>query len=73
MREPHGTIVFHFIASGEAILEAVIILDVLVVKLLLILVKLADSFDLLCDGGERLFGAAAFSPIVQIAWEVAVG
>ena len=72
----HGApcvLVFHFIASSKAVLEAVIILDVLVVKLLLILVKLADSFDLLCEGGERLLGVAAFGPIVQIAWGVAVG
>jgi len=46
-------LVFHFVTRGEAVLEAAIVLDVFVVELLLmILVELADSFDLLCDGGE---------------------
>ena len=60
-------LVFRFIASDEAFLKAVIVLDVLIVERLLILVKLADSFDLLCDRGGRLLGAAAFGPIVRIA------
>ncbi len=67
-------LVLHFVASCKAILEAIIVLDVLVVELLLILVKIDNSFDLLCDGeslggclGERLLGAAAFSPIIRIA------
>jgi len=66
-------LVFHFVASDKAVLEAVIILDVLVVELLLILVKLAGSFRLLCDGGERLLGVAAFGLIVRIALGVAFG
>ena len=76
---PH-VLILHFFASGEAFLKAILILDVLVVKLLLTLVKIADSFDLLCDEGslggrlgEGLFGAAAFGPIVRIALGVAVG
>ena len=60
-------LVFHFVASDDTVLKAVIVLDVLVVELLLILVKLADSFGLLCDGGEILLGAAAFGPIVPVA------
>jgi len=60
-------LVFRFIASDEAFLKAVIVLDVLIVERLLILVKLADSFDFLCDRGGRLLGAAAFGPIIWIA------
>jgi hypothetical protein len=66
-------LVFHVVASDEAVLKAVIVLDVLVVELLLILVELAGSFGLLCDGGEILLGAAAFGPIVRIALGVALG
>jgi hypothetical protein len=79
----HGAprvLVLHFVASGEAVLKAVIVLDVLVVEILLILVELANFFGLLGDGGslggclgEGLLGAATFGPIVRVALGVAVG
>jgi hypothetical protein len=45
-------LVLNLFASGKAVLEAIIVLDVFVIELLLIFVKIADSFGLLCDGGS---------------------
>jgi len=53
---------------------------ILTVELLLLFVEIADSFDLLCDGGslggclgKGLLGAATFGLDVRIALGVAVG
>ena len=48
------------VKNRKAVLEALIVIDVLVVKLLLILVKITDSVDLLCDGGG--FAAVELGP-----------